>query len=140
MRFRRSFGLLGWIWTWCACNEVFSWLTGLHPRPLDIGSFILFVLLVAYQAFGRYFNYWDLDSEGIHESYFGSKKDLLLGWDKVLVVRNFIPGMRWDGTVSIYFDDHASKSGFSYFVTTPQRRKEFIAGLREYTPQAKFQV
>ena len=132
--------MLGSIWIWIACSEVFSWLSGLHPRPLDIASFILCILLVAYQLFGRYFMYWDLDSNGIHEWWFGYKKELLSSWDKVLVVRNFIPGVRWDGTVSIYFEDPGSKLGFSYFVTTPQRRKEFIAAVKEHAPQAKFQV
>jgi hypothetical protein len=140
MRFRKSFGLLGWIWVWIACNEVFSWLTGLHPRPLHIASFILTALLVAYQALGRYFIYWDLNSSGIHEWYFGRKKELIPAWGKVLVVRNFLPGMRWDGTVSIYFDNPASKTGFSYFVTTPHQRKDFIAALRRFAPQAKFRI
>ncbi len=140
MRFRKSFGLLGWIGLFCACNGFLSWLTERHPGPLLIFNIVLPILLVAYQAFGRHFIYWDLDSNGIREWRFGSKKELLPGWDKVLVVRNFIPGVRWDGTVSIYFDDPGSKLGFSYFVTTPQRRKEFIAALREHAPQAKFQV
>lgn len=132
--------MLGWIWTFCACNGVYSWLTERHARSLDIVQFILCALLVAYQLFGRYFMYWDLDSEGIHERYLGSKKELLPAWDKVLVVRSFFPGFPWDGTESIYFDDPASKSGFSYFVTTPQHRKEFITALRQFAPQATFKL
>jgi hypothetical protein len=97
-------------------------------------------LLIFNVVFGRYFIYWDLDSNGIHERWFGFKKELQAAWDKVLVVRNFLPGVRWDGTVSVYFDDPGSKLGFSYFVITPQHRKKFIAALREYAPQAKFQV
>jgi hypothetical protein len=115
-------------------------LTERHPKPLLIVNVILPALLVAYQAFGRYFIYWDLDSNGIHEWRFGSKKELLPAWDKVLVVRNFVPGVRWDGTVSVYFDDPAKKSGFSYFVTTPQHRREFIEALHRFAPQATFDV
>jgi hypothetical protein len=140
MRFRRSFGLLGWLWAFFACDGVYSWLAGGHPRPLSIINVICPILLVAYQAFGRYFIYWDLDSNGIHEWWFGHKKELLTAWDKTLVVRNFLPGVRWDGTVSIYLDDPGTKLGFSYFVTTPQRRKEFIAAIRQYAPQAKLRV
>jgi hypothetical protein len=140
MRFQRSFGLLGWFWAWCACSGIFSLLTERHPSLLSIVNVIVPALLVAYQAFSRYFIYWDLDCNGIHESWFGRKKERLPAWDKVLVVRNFVPGMRWDGTVSIYFDDPASRLGFSYFVTTPQHRRVFIETMHRFAPQATFTV
>jgi hypothetical protein len=94
--------------------------------------------LAAIQFSSRYFVYWDLDSNGLHQRRFWSKKEI--GWGTVLHVRNCIPGIRWDGTVSVYYDRPASKSGFGYVVTGPEHRMQFIEAVRKFAPQATFDL
>jgi hypothetical protein len=84
--------------------------------------------------------YWDIDSEGLHRRNLRSKKEFSITWDKVLVVRNMIPGLRIDGTVAVYYDNPGSKLGFKYIVAKPKDRKQFIVALRSFAPQAKFTI
>ena len=120
--------------------STFSWFIEKHPGHFTVINPIIFSLLVLFQALGRYLVYWDLDSDGLHRRQLGSKNEFTIAWGKVLVVRNIIPGISWDGTVAVYYDDPASKLGFAYLVAMPEKRKQFIAALRDYAPQATFKV
>lgn len=101
---------------------------------------VFWAILVLFQALSRYLIYWDVDSDGLHQRQWRNKKEFTIAWDKVLCVRNFIPGMKWDGTVAVYYDYPDSKLGFRYLVTTPEHRKKFIAALREYASNATFKI
>jgi hypothetical protein len=122
------------------CSQIFSWIVGRHLSQGAIFLCVLSAIMVLFQAFSRYLFYWDIDSEGLHQRHFGSKKDFSIAWDKVLCVRSAIPGVTWDGTVAVYYDHPESKLGFKYLVTTPEHRKRFIAALREYAPKATYKI
>lgn len=102
--------------------------------------YIFLAVMVLVQALSRYLIYWDIDSDGLHQRQWRSKKELTIAWDKVLCVRSAIPGVTWDGTVAVYYDYPDSKLGFRYLVTTPENRKKFVAALREQAPNATFKI
>jgi hypothetical protein len=49
--------------------------------------------MVLHQALSRYLVWWDIDSDGLHQRHWRSKKEFAIAWDKILVVRNAIPGV-----------------------------------------------
>ena len=140
MRFRKSFGYIGGFWLFYLCTQAFFWFVDRHPSYWTIICCIPVAIMVLFQALSRYLIYWDIDSDGLHQRKWRSKKEFTIAWDKVLCVRNMIPGMTWDGTVAVYYDCPESKLGFKYLVTTPEKRKKFIAALREYAPNATFKI
>jgi hypothetical protein len=140
MRFRKSFGLLGWLLLFFLCLQAFEWFDKRHLSHWDEKYCVFLAFATLFQAFSRYLVWWDIDSTGLHQRQWRSKKELTIAWDKVLCVRNAIPGVTWDGTVAVYFDDPGTKLGFRYLVTTPEQRKKFIAALREYAPNATFKI
>jgi hypothetical protein len=147
MRFRQKSGPLVWgyllLMCFYACDFIFSifW----HSPSTSSTSLVFHGVIAAGWACAALFlflsrrsAYWDLDSDGLHQRQFGSKTELTIPWEKVLAVRNLIPGFSWDGTVSVYYEFPASKLGFKHIVAVPQRRKELIEALRGYAPQATF--
>jgi hypothetical protein len=146
MRFRAKFGLVGWIFVSFACFYVHDWFfwRGQSTSAI-ISAFRVFAAtawasLALLEFLKSRFAYWDIDSDGLHQRRFGNKKEFTIPWDKVIAVRNRIPGMSWDGTVSVYYELPASKLGFNHIVAVPEHRKELIAALRKFAPQATFEV
>lgn len=140
MRFRKRFGFLGWFFMIYLFIQAFSWLDVRHLSHLDVMYCIILAFIIVFQAFSRYLVWWEIDSNGLHQRQWRSKKDFTIAWDKILVVRNAIPGVNWDGSVAVYYDCPESKLGFKYLVTTPEKRKKFIAALRIYAPNATFKI
>jgi hypothetical protein len=146
MRFRAKFGLYGWVsalfscfyvydfffWRGPSTSTIISVLRGFAAATLAFGALLLFI--------SRRNSYWDLDCDGLHQRQFGRNMEFTIPWDKVVAVRNLIPGFGWDGTVSVYYDFPASKLGFKHITTVPERRNELIAALRRFAPQATFTV
>jgi hypothetical protein len=146
MRFREKFGPLGWFVVSLACFYACDWFFLRGPststatsalRGFDAAVWTCLALLIFLK---RRSAYWDLDSDGLHQRRFGSKKELTVAWEKVTVVRNVIPGISWDGTVAVYYELPGSKLGFGRIVAVPERRKVFIESLQRFAPQAKFNV
>jgi hypothetical protein len=146
MRFRKRFGLLGWVNVFGACFYAFDWFVGrssstsaiiLALRGFAIAAFSCAALLMILDSRSVY---WELDSNGLHQCRFGSAKELTVAWDEVIVVRDVIPGLRLDGTVAVYYKFPGSKLGFKRIVVLPERRNELIAALRRFAPQATFTV
>jgi hypothetical protein len=114
------------------------------PRsPTELARYgcpFVFLSLALIKLISRNYIYWELDSGGLHARKIWGKREFVVAWDKVVAVRNFIPGISWDGRVSVYYEPPIPTNGFRYVVTTPERRNEFIAALREFAPHAKFEV
>ena len=130
----------GWSSLGFACVYAALWLIDRRPGRMVAVVAVVFLISALLQAISRRWFYWDIDSTGLHQRHLWSKKEIGVAWDKVIIVRNFIPGLRWDGTVSVYYERPMSRNGFSYIVATPERRKEFIATIRRFAPQAKFEI
>jgi hypothetical protein len=140
MRFRKSFGAAGW--NALGLAGLFMAIRFLDRQPnwlVTVAPFV-FLSLALIKLISRNYIYWELDSSGLHVRKIWGKKEFVVAWDKVIAVRNFIPGVSWDGKVSVYYEPPIPTNGFRYVVTTPERRNEFIAALREFAPHAKFEV
>jgi hypothetical protein len=135
-----SFGFRGCFMLFVLCTQALYWFVERHPSHWWIMTCIFCAFLVLFQALSRYLVWWDIDSDGIHQRYWRSKKEFTIAWDKILCVRSAIPGFTWDGTVAVYYDFPDSKLGFKHLVTTPENRKRFISALRQYAPQATFKI
>ncbi len=93
MRFRKSFGWTGWLFLLFLCSQAFFELNERHPSHWRVTFYIFLVLMVLHQALSRYLVWWDIDSDGLHQRHWRSKKEFAIAWDKILVVRNAIPGV-----------------------------------------------
>jgi len=116
----------------------FLWLRPRHPDLSGALTPAIFFTLALLQFLCRYFVYWDVGADGLHERIF--VRHAHIAWDKIRHVRPYVPGLKWGGVVSVYFSRTESRFGFGYIVTMPEHRKKFVAALQRYAPQATFDV
>lgn len=147
MRFRAKFGLFGWFWVGMAFCQMFFWLDSAHRSFIGPGlNAVIFSLFAIAQLLKRYFIYWELDSEGIHEHRYWHKRDV--AWGLVTDVVNSMPGIPWEKTLTVWFYRSASKSRYrsasksrqGALMINPIHRKQLIQALHEFAPKATIKI
>jgi hypothetical protein len=137
MRFRVKFGTDGWLFVIIACAFFVFGICNLHSvirRDIAITIVILCLDLV----FKKVFTYWELDSAFFRERRLWKVKEI--PWQAITCVGSLTPGRSSPGFVTILCDDRAPMASRGRIVANPEDRTQFLATLRTFAPQAKFEV
>jgi hypothetical protein len=136
MRFRTNFGAIGCFYVFMAGFYLLMWTNFRHLRTFDLLTLWAWILLAALQMLSRAFVYWDLDASGLKEHRFWRTKLVL--WQNVSRVSSPNPRRPSSEFLRIEYRIPASNSKPSRINAGPTTRKEFVAALREFAPQAEF--
>jgi hypothetical protein len=99
---------------------------------------IFFVLFALQQIIKRQFTYWECDSAGIRERRLWRVKEI--PWQAITHIGSFTHGGSSPGYVTIGCDYRAPMSVQGHIAANPEDRAQFLATLRAFATQAKFDV
>ena len=90
-------------------------------------------ILLALTAFTPNLIYWELDASCLRQQRFWKKKEI--AWIEVRLVRK---SSYYLDSFAIYFGHQIADYGF--FVVNSANREQFISAIRQFAPQADFDV
>lgn len=137
MRFRAKSGAD--IWVLVAVGCFFAFLSALNWRNHILRDMAIFSMLFASkEIIKRQFTYWECDSVCIRERRVWRVKEI--PWQAVTHVGSFTHGGSSPNYVTIGCDYQAPMSIQGHIAANPEDRTQFLATLRTFAPQAKFDV
>ena len=129
MRFRSKFGISGWFSVLVAAVCFYDAAPYQHMRIVDEVLMATWALICLQQILSTVFVYWDLGAAGINEHRFWRRKSV--EWHQVTTVKPDIMGF-----LKIEYMVPGTASKRSQLYAGPVYRKQFLAKVREFAPQA----
>jgi hypothetical protein len=99
---------------------------------------VIFVILASQRVFSQVFIYWDLDSDFLRERRLWNKREV--AWKEVTHVGSWHPKQPSSDYLAVYYARPEPMSDRGSIIANPEDRAQFVAALRRYAPQAKFDV
>ena len=97
---------------------------------------LLWAISASLMSILPFLTYWDFESDGLRERRLWRTKTI--PWAEVTYVGPWeSASSKW---VAIEYERKAPLSDRGRVIVTPARRKAFIAALRQFAPQAEFEI
>jgi len=139
MKFRTKFGLLdGWFWIVSACVWDILWCFDRQSGNFSRIMAILATAIAFLAVLGHFFLYWEVDSSGLCQRRFWSKK--MIAWDKVTRVDEYTFAGLPSEWLQVDYVRPTAKSGFNQVRPKPRNRQEFVEALHLFAPHAEFKL
>jgi hypothetical protein len=114
----------------------YSWMFGSAHRSAE-GLIALFWLVSAAAWLSmRFFTYWDLDRDALRAR--GLWTTRVIPWSEVTYIGPWESAKsKW---IVVEYQRRAPLSDRGRILATPARRADFVAALRQFAPQAQFEI
>ncbi|MGA3082700.1 MAG: hypothetical protein ABSD44_15220 [Terracidiphilus sp.] len=117
---------------------VYASVCARHIDDYAVMMFISFAALGLLSILSLCFVYWELDASCIRIHRFWSVREI--AWGNVTQIVNLHPDYAPSNYLEIHYIRSALKSNQGSIIANPKDRPQFLAALRQFAPQAKFDV
>jgi len=140
IRFRAKFGWQGWFFVTLGILYTVQAVVDHHRGrdPLSGCVVAIWIFNALVRVLTKLFRYWEVDASSLRVRNFWSTKEF--PWDEVIWVGNYIPSQPSSGFLQIDYARPAPLSERGHILANPEDRPAFLAALRQFAPQATFQV
>jgi hypothetical protein len=142
MRYRAKFGILGWLYVALPCFvillKISGFRSGIHSSLLTYSYVGLVSFLGLVRVSRQIFTYWQLDSSGLRERMLWRQRDI--SWQEVARVSGYPCSQPGSNSLSIDYARPAPLSDRGTIIANPENRRQFLADLHRFAPQAVYDV